>query len=251
MSEKTRRLLEELTRFYDQNGIHPLRFRCPSRLSCSANSPRFTEAKATFVGPRYGDGNLPRLLFLSLDSGSASSDPAERTPEAVRRGELETDVTALEKNRHWYRTHELAYVLLHRFKPDLTIADTWLYFAHANSAKCCQNKPGRSQADGRLFRNCQRFIPGELRVLDPDIIVTQGDAAMNAIRASFAVRQRDRDVRIVADALYGTGIIEPRHRKVLWLHTYHPGAWGSFNRQRRHCWRLYADAVERFWAGRE
>ena len=245
-------MLRELNAFYESHGISPVGFSCPSRTMCSANSPRFTSAKASHVGPSYADGELPRLLFLSLDSGSADPDPRQRTAEAVRRQNLAMDVAGLPKNKHWYRTHELALALLRQFKADLRVADTRLYFAHVNSAKCCQNKDHRRQADRTLFENCRRFIPGELRVLSPDIVVTQGGPAKDAILRSFVVQQHcveavEQD-RYKNDAHYEVGFIEVEPTKTsLWLHTYHPGNYGHFNSQRRYCWPLYADLVGRFW----
>ena len=95
-------MLEKLTVFYEEHGISP--FRCCSLPKCNkANSPRFTEAKASYVGPHYEKRQLPRLLFLSLDSGEGCSDPEQRTIEAVRCQNLATDVETLEKNKHWYR----------------------------------------------------------------------------------------------------------------------------------------------------
>lgn len=245
-------MLERLNAFYESHGISPVAFRCPSRASCSANSPRFTSAKASYVGPFYEDEELPRLLFLSLDSGSADPDPQRRTTGAVRRQNVATDVAALHKSKHWYRTHELALVLLRQFKTGLTVADTRLHFAHVNSAKCCQNKDHRRQADKTLFENCRRFIPGELRVLSPDIIVTQGGPAKDAILASFVVQQHCveavRQDRYKNDAHYEVGFIEVEPAKTsLWLQTYHPGDYGRFNPQRRYVWHLYADVVGRFW----
>ena len=249
-------MLERLTAFYESHGISPVSFRCPSRSTCSANSPRFTEAKASFVGPSYEERRLPRLLFLSLDSGSAEPDPRQRTAEDVRRQNVDCNVATLPKNKHWYRTHEMAFELLRQFKADLTVPDTRLYFAHVNSAKCCQNKPGRNQADRTLFENCRRFIPGELRVLSPDIVVTQGGPAKEAIRTGFDVRHHDvrtvPSARYVKDAHYETGFIELEPgRKCLWLQTYHPNNFGCFYPQRRHCWPLYAEKVCQFWLSQE
>ncbi len=250
-------MLERLTGFYESQGISPVDFRCPSRAACAANSPDFTEAKASFVGPRYGDGKLPRLLFLSLDSGDGDPKSLERTAEAVREQELDRNVEALPKNRHWYRTHEMAWTLLSQFKSGLKCTDARLYFAHVNSAKCCQNKPGRKQAASILFENCRRFIPGELRVLKPDVIVTQGKWAEKAIRMNFSVQQHDCQrietaPRYKRDAHYETGLIElePDGKTALWLRTYHPNNFGYFNPQRNHCWPLYAEKVGRFWRSR-
>lgn len=249
-------MLRKLNVFYEEHGILPDRFRCSSYSACSAESPGFTTAKASYVGPRYEERELPRLLFLSLDSGSADPDPRKRTAEAVRAGNLAMDVAALPKNKHWYRTHEMAFELLRQFKPGLTVADTRLYFAHVNSAKCCQNKSQRKQADPVLFENCRRFIPGELRVLSPDVVVTQGGWARDAIRKSFDVLSHDERTLPAGgykiDARYETGCIEfkPETKAVLWLHTYHPGNYGLFNPQRKNCWPLYAEAVGRFWSSR-
>ena len=251
-------MLTKLNAFYESHGISPVGFRCSSRSSCSANSPHFTEAKASYVGPRYEGRELPRLLFLSLDSGSGRPDPQQRTAEAVCRRELARDVAALPKNKHWYRTHEMAFKLLRQFEPELIVTDARLYFAHVNSAKCCQNKPHKKKADKTLFENCRRFIPGELRILSPDIIVTQGGRAKDAILKSFAVRRRV--VRIVEsaprfrlDAHYETGLIELGSdvKTSLWLQTYHPNNFGRFNPQRTYCWPLYAEEVGRFCRSQE
>ena len=245
-------MLTTLNAFYEAHGISPVEFRCPSLSACSAGSPDFTSAKASYVGPRYGLRHLPRLLFLSLDSGSASPDARQRTIEAVRRQNVDCDVAALPKNKHWYRTHELAFALLRQFRVGLTVPETRLYFAHVNSAKCCQNKPRKKQADWTLFDNCRRFIPGELRILTPDIVVTQGGPAKNAILRSFVVQQHWVEAvgqdRYKNDAHYEVGFVEVEPTKTsLWLHTYHPGDFGRFNPQRRYCWPLYADVVGRFW----
>ena len=250
-------MLEELEEFYTSRGIHPLNFRCCHRGECSANSPNFTEAKMSFVGPRYEEATLPRLLFLSLDSGDADADPKRHTAEAVQTMELERDVEKLPKHKHWYRTHEMAFELLRQFEPQLTIPDSRLYFAHVNSAKCCQNKDGRRQADLILFKNCRDYIIDELRILAPDVVVTQGDAARKAILSKFC--PRPHDVRTIEspefslNARYETGLIElvPGVKSFLWLHTYHPNNFGRFNPQRRYSWPLYVEEVGRFWRSRQ
>jgi len=246
-------MLQRLEAYYDEHAISPANFGCSSRLWCSADSPDFAEAKATFVGPRYEERRLPRLLFLSLNPGSAERDWRHRTIEAVRRRELGEDLATLPKNRHWYRTHELAHKLLRQFRPTLSLEEIRLYFAHVNSAKCTPNKPGTANTDPRLFEKCRRFIPGELRVLRPDIIVTQGNWAREAILGSLEVRehvvQRVDAPGYKHDAHYETALIkvEPGTDSCLWLHTHHPRAFGHFNPQRVHCWPRYAKEVGRFW----
>jgi hypothetical protein len=120
------------------------------------------------------------------------------------------------------------------------------YFAHTNSAKCCLNKPGRSQADYCLFYNCREYIPGELVTLQPDIIVSQGDMAKAAIQAGIP------PFRLVTEEgghPCGHKILEINGQRVLWLHTYHPRFFGGFNLQRRECFERWADLAYQFARG--
>ena len=246
-------MLQRLEAYYVEHAISPANFRCSSRPWCSADSPDFAEAKATFVGPRYEEGRLPRLLFLSLNPGRARRDWRHRTIEAVHRNELATDLGTLPKNLHWYRTHQLAHELLRQLRPTLLLEEVRLYFAHVNSAKCTPNKPGSANTDPRLFEKCRRFIPGELGVLRPEIIVTQGNWAREAILKSLELRehvvQRLDAPGYKRDAYYETALVkvEPGTDSCLWLHTYHPRDFGRFHPQRVHCWPRYAKEVGRFW----
>lgn len=266
-------ILQELNAFYDEHGILPVRFRCPSRRRCSDDSPNFTEAKASLVGPLYEERRLPRLLFLSLHPSRAERLPERRTAEFQRRDALVEDVAALPKHKHWYRTHEMAFILLRQFKPDIehpkntkpcTPRDVRVvsYIAHVNSAKCCQNKEGRAKADRTLLKNCRRFIRGELEVLRPDVVVTQGNEAEAAIRT--LIRQPTVRKRIPADnnlpahfkrcpARYETGFIDlgPSMKRALWLQAYQPRSGGYFWRQYHLCWPRYAEDVGRFWNERQ
>ena len=90
-------MLDALKAYYEANGISALDFRCQHAYQCGADSPRFTAAKESYVGPEYEAGNGPRLLFLSLDSGSADVDPFARTLAAVRAQTLVRDVATLPK----------------------------------------------------------------------------------------------------------------------------------------------------------
>ena len=241
-------MFDELVSFYARSGILSTSFFCRHLKSCQGSCSSFTEAKSAYVGPEYEKGTLPRLLFLSLDSGSADRDPERRTPEAVRLHEVACDVGELHQGKHWFRTHELASVLLKQFEPSLTPENVSPHFSHANSAKCCMNKAHRSLADDRLFHNCRDYLPGELEILNPDILVTQGAWANIAVEQLLGVRNvfeaEDPDCRCaVLDIRQGSPSI--------WIHTHHPTAFGLFNNQRRKYWRQYAAWVGEFVSGQE
>lgn len=238
-------MLIELHDYYRTQGIHPLDFRCPHYGDCSAGGNAFTTSKMTYVGSEYEKGTLPRLLFLSLDSGSADADPHERTLEAVRRQEEhaydEAVVAQLPKARHWYRTHQMAWTILRRFEPSLTLASAKPYWAHANSAKCCQNNPGRSEAHARLFRNCKPYVQGELELLRPEILVTQGAKARDVVASLPRI---DFTVPTAYGEVWAACI---GNRPVLCITTLHPTA-RPFGKKEMARWEPYADMAQRFIA---
>lgn len=224
--------------YYRVNGIWPTEFRCRHLPTCSAGEDAFTFAKASFVGPLYFGGPHPRIVFLSLDSGDGSEDPSRHTLAAVRTIELERDVARLTKTQHWYLTHALAYELLREFVPSLRVESTTPYFSHVNTAKCSVNRPGRREAPKRLATNCQQYLPGELAILKPDILVTQGASAREAVMRQLAVLHH-RELK-VEKATGATGVIQGlADGGTLWLSTHHPSAYGVFWPQKTHLWPLY------------
>jgi uracil-DNA glycosylase len=133
-------------------------------------------------------------------------------------------------------------VLLQPFHPGVTPATVAPFFAHTNSAKCCEHNPGRAKARSVLFKNCRQFIPEELRILAPDVLVTQGHEARRIVAKDLPLLMHD--VREVKGASYEAGIIQlTAAKQALWLHTYHPNNYGLFHPQRKHCWPLYAELV--------
>ena len=236
-------MLEALTTYYRDQGILSTHFTCPHRTECEGDCATFTGPKSAFVSTGYERHDLPRVLFLSLDSGGGATDDSERLPPAVRRQEeVDFDVlsiTGREKNHHWYRTHELAWYILRRFNSKIRIEDAKKYFAHANSAKCCMNKPRGKEADDRLFINCQSYLRGELAILAPDILVTQGRWGKAAVEHHYDIVRR-------IDGW--AAIIRTNAHEVFWLHTDHPAYFGRFNRQRAggRGWEQYSELMYEF-----
>lgn len=236
-------ILDNVKHYYEQHGIAARDFRCTHLADCRRDYQGFTEAREPFIGSEYERGEVPRLLFLSLDPGSSDAEPEARTAEAARMWEEEScDVHSLHKGKHWYRTHELALTLLQQFEPGITLENVHRFFAHTNSAKCCMNKDQRAMADWRMFKNCRSHVGGELAFLRPDVLVTQGDHAKRAVEGSYQA-----DVR---GNMKGSGYATIRvgSQLVLWLHTYHPRYYGGFNRQRRDSYPIWTAVVRDFMA---
>jgi hypothetical protein len=109
-------LVSRLDTVYREVGIHPLVFSCEHRDSCVKGCRKFTEAKASFVGHRYGDS--VRVVVLSLDPGGREGkhEAKKRTLEAIRIEQGKEQPEGFHKGRHWYRTYETVSALLSRFE---------------------------------------------------------------------------------------------------------------------------------------
>ena len=213
-------IVRELQAYYRANGILATHFTCKHKDECSHGHCDFVGPKFAFVGSNYEqchDAGLPRVVFVSLDPGKASPVVEDRLADRVREGG-EKYGHCSPKNTHWYRTFELAHCLLGKFDGAITIESVGPYFAHANSAKCCQNKGRAEKADRHLFDNCREFTRRELSILEPDIVVSQGWEAYWAVAAS---RDGDTETRIEDDALHLVRV-QIGGRSVLWLKMYHP-----------------------------
>ena len=239
-------MLKELQDYYDSKKISALKFDCPHYPDCSAGQEKFTKAREAFVSSGYENHALPRLLFISLDSGTGVEKAKYRTLADVRdQEEVKRVVEDLDKSRHWYHTHELARMILRNFKPELRLEQAKHYFAHTNSAKCCQNKEGHGKADKKLFRNCKEFIPGEVVVLAPDIIFTQGDEALDAIDGIFK-ELNPAEYLSIPTVPAEVKILEIEGAPVLCIHTFHPRNFKGFNQQRTNMFGTYTKAAREF-----
>jgi uracil-DNA glycosylase len=190
-------------------------------------------------------------VFLSLDSGDGDANPETRTFEAVRRTELGRDVSRLHKGRHWYITHEFSLRLLGQFQPALSIDTVLQHIAHVNTVKCSANLPHRSQAPPQMYRNCRHHIFEELRILQPDILVSQGAEARKAVEDLF--RCAPFHPLEAEGATGGLGLLHGLHDwNTLWIQMHHPSARGGvFQKQKEHMWPRYVSSARRFVEARE
>lgn len=247
----TENILESIKTYYRKNGIDPTSFNCKHHKACRSTSKTFSTTKAPFIGSCYQKGKIPQLLFISLDPGSSEKDGKKKTISAVRKEAEGKTVSELHKNKHWYQTHEIAWMLLNRHYKDvygrkMPMDGVTPYFAHTNSAKCSMNLPGRKQGDRRLFKNCRWFIPGEVEVLRPNIIVTQGNEALESIDGAFQVIKEYCN-RLNNSKGWSYRIIKLSYGEVLWFHTSHPNDYGRFNKQKKKCFNYYGRVAFRLF----
>ena len=256
MESRGDQMIEKLKKYHVDNAISPLNFNCKYFSSCvskAQNKGKFTKGHGIWVGTEYEKGKVPKLLFLSLDSGSAELDPNKRTMEAAMKWNQAWLPGKGDKPRHWYRTQQFAWHMFNEynntfnttldignvdenydFKPLTEIHKVKPYYAAANSAKCCMNNESRSQADSILFENCREYILGELTILDPDILVTQGQyARMVAEKMQIKKILHKENISEASSKADDYHILQMNNGKtVVWIHHYHPNNYGFFKKNR-------------------
>jgi hypothetical protein len=231
-------LLDDLREYYRRTGISAEGFCCPYATSCRSVSRDFVTAREAFVGSEYERGTLPRVLFVSIDASSTTPgrQPSRRTLAYMRHHEeTACHPERLPKTMHWHRTHEFAYGILapvaqrKGIRPFL-FRDIHKYFAHTNSAKCKDAAREKHQGPALLFNNCREFIAPEIRLLKPDILVTQGDWGRRAVDGAFQVVWSANHPEHPEHTFQ---LIAVDGRNVLRFALFHPRAFGLFNKQRR------------------
>ena len=266
-------MIRALTEYYDRMGILSTNFRCPHLAKCQGRlrsaptcavgsmkearakiAGKFVQAKSASVCAGYEDARtlgIPRLMIVSADPGSmvypgrnfvAAED---RTPESVRRIRSGINLKPV-KTGLWQ--HRLACRVFEEFGPDIDISvNSMRYWAHVNAVKCCMNKPKNELASRILFENCRGYLRGEIEILSPDVIVSQGREAMEGVGDVFSVPFETGREQVVA---------LPDGKQVLWLPTHHPNSGKHFHGQRNGPtwgpdWKRFAERVREFMSGRD
>jgi len=202
-------------------------------------------------------------------------DPVRRTPETMQNrvpDELKKDVES-ESPRfprwvHWYGTHLLAARILREAanapaselcarvctgldsridqqSKSRGLAEVTRYFAHANVVKCSIGKLGNAQAPGNMYKNCQSYLKRELAILAPDIVVTQGRDAAQAIEDAFVCRAFDP----FNHRLRYLRFSEKAPQDALWIQTLHPRN-GVFRTEGGLNWKDFTGAAREFMTGK-
>ena len=195
-------MLSELGRYYKEQGIPALGFNCKHRAACSAMCAfeKMVSVPESYVGLEYETRTLPRLLFVSSDTNDAEwlkDNPEWGTLKSIR------DITWRDRNKphlqkpnsHWHQTILLAQAILNPFakaRQEATIAlnDFVGHIAHARSTRCKDISIRTKEGNPHMSANCRGFLKGEIEIMRPDIIVTQGTRARDALWNVFPVIQK-------------------------------------------------------------
>lgn len=253
-------IVSELEKYYREHHIGAQDSEWPTANECcrncfeetAAKGLRLTSPEEAYVGEQYenrganADGaRVPRLLFVSLDPGgnlgeNGEDNPEARTMKAVKNfvvvnkiNDPIVDKKLNAHNRHWYQTHWIAAQVLApflKFNVDGGIKgaleDVRPCFAHCRAVRCSQNKKNNAMVDKLLFNNCNEFLRDEIRILSPDILISQGRYAADAIVKAFKKERALIDPKyeewVPLDQKYYEEWKKPDDGKILWIPIYHP-----------------------------
>lgn len=170
VSEDLKRALHE---YYEQHGIAVKSFGCSHSLKCEqAAAPELLKGRGSeaYVGSRYQDDRF-RIVVVSLDRGEGACDVWDRQSEIEN---LPSDGKGL--NPHMAGT----LLTLRAILCEHSRADIWTQFAMINAAKCCYGN--MYTVPDPLYWECSEFGFGELSLLKPKIVVTQGKNAREPVK---------------------------------------------------------------------
>ena len=190
-------------------------------------------------------GHPYRLVFLALDRGYTPGHESSGLTIQKRREEIET-TNLFPKDPHMKGT----LATLQRLLGTGYGNDIWKHFSLINLAKCSRCSDMKP-VPPRLYQNCGPFAGGELQILNPHILVTQGTRARDFVASRKNNWRRSRVAEDLQKEVSGKWsqrpdllraiFDEPRYLQtlridgspVVWLHTTHPSAW------QRNAWKRF------------
>ena len=213
-----------------------------------------TETKMSMVGSKYGEG-YPRLCVVSLDPPLGNigkfSKPHQRTTQYMVEHENKGYLEGRDRSQHWAMTNIIIKDILGLFgyksqNGSVVVKESYSgrriksvepYFAHVNIAKCSMNNPGKKKANRKVHERCSSsYLLEELKVLNPDILITQGDPT-NEIMGVLLI---DRPfLKTELPSAFNTTI---KKHSVLWLPMPHP-PYGGISKIRKD-WTFYVHAIQ-------
>jgi len=197
-------MLDRLDRYYHEQSISVSDFKCKHLHACrSVCKPgEMVSLPEAYVGPEYEAEaplpRLPRLLFVSSDPNDASwlkDYPANWPSLRNIRAEILKCHRRASAKTHWGQTLKLAGALLAPFalkclSKGIDQDKIVEYIAHANSTRCKDSTIGSKEGNPIMRSNCRENLVGEVIIMQPAIIVTQGKRAREALAEAFRVIRR-------------------------------------------------------------
>ena len=230
---------KELQIYHEQMEIAPHNFKCLHWKCCQhfAGDNELQKptdrvwASRNYQDRSYLNHDIPRLVVVSLSA--PATDPDAEPTESRSLG------------LHWRRTLATVRSLLDpfleddlpepaRYSDDESTEQVGQLFIHLRTAKCASNT---REEPGQIYEHCGRYLGDELRIAQPDVVVTQGLQAKEQVgRHLINLRRVGKCIPDEEDAerKFCIDIFEVNLNggKALWIPLYHPAVQNNtFNNQ--------------------
>lgn len=221
----------QLSKYYERNGISPEDFRCPHQAWCESyctsgnfQTPNEGARVSDFYQDRaYLNHHIPRIVVISL------SAPVPE-PKAKPNGHIERDDNNGPLNPHWIETLAMVRSLLNAFlekdlpgparrSEDESTKQVEKLFVHLRTAKCSSQQ---NEEDYRVYETCGHYLGGELRILKPNVIITQGAKARDQLEKHLIRKKVVKVIETRGKPLHIHAVTLDDERKACWIPTIHP-----------------------------
>ncbi|MCY3735397.1 MAG: hypothetical protein OXG13_03285 [Gemmatimonadaceae bacterium] len=256
------RMQQQLNRYHRQVGITHVDseksysarfrdFRCSDKVGCKEACQKAfkgqtgfefsppveaPEVSQNYENREYDSEMIPRIVVISLSVPKPTDNDEE--------GELQESI---EPRSHWMETLAMVRSMIHPSfvtskelaKPIVTWEDEESsmlkqLFVHVRTGKCCSNANGGGQEPYEVYETCGGFLEKEMKILQPDVIVTQGNPAHweteEHVLEEGAVEAEVEKVKCVDFPIARLVSLKGESRPVYWLRSYFPSArnWPSY-----------------------
>ena len=193
-------------------------------------SPRTEESEGSTVSQYYSEKKykghrIPRIVVVSL----SASEPMEKKQE-----QEEGKPFRLHPFSHWRGTTTTIRSLLDPFYRCLDPVEDYgslkiieKLFFHVRTAKCFSDVGGSGEEPAQLYENCGGYLSKEVSILEPDVIVTQGNHAhWQAEKYVFDENAKNtpvEEVEGIANSIARIVHLKEDNKKVYWLRSLFPG----------------------------
>ena len=191
-------------------------------------SPRTqgVEVSEYYAKKKYKGHSIPRIVVVSL----SVPKPEQICSTAKKK------TSSRKLNQHWRGTTTTVRSLLDPFvdlapagdRGDNSTEIIEKLFVHVRTGKCSSNVGGKNQEPAQLYKNCGDYLSEEVRILEPDVVVTQGGAAhLQAEEHVFVENTKNTPVEKIegiANSIARIVRLKKGNRRVYWLSSHFPYA---------------------------
>ncbi len=162
-------LVNELNKFYEQNGILPDdKFNCIKKDICGSKNIKLAQGMQCHIGSQFKERNGINVLVVSLDCGSGGKESIKERTETIEGLINKDNINAQMRG---------TIACLSDFFQEKGSKEFLRYYAMTNSCKCTRDDSS-DQLPEFFYHQCAVYKIREIEIISPDIVYFQGKNAL-------------------------------------------------------------------------